>query len=362
MMAMIAGALLAASPCDASWPLWTLYAERFIAGDGRVIDRSASERSTSEGQAYALFFALVANDRASFQRLLTWTEQNLARGDLGRNLPAWHWGKRRDGTWGVIDKNSASDADLWIAYSLLEAGRLWADARYTALGRRVLSNIASRELAEAPQFGTILLPGPSGFSVSGGFRVNPSYAPPQLLRRFAQLGAPWDSVLHSSVQMLHLFAQGGAAPDWAFAKAGTLVEDPVHGRVGSYDAIRVYLWVGTMPERNPQLDRIAHGLLREFEKTAALPERIDARTLAARGSAPPGFYAALIPIAPPDARRALEARLSEARKDGLYGDPPAYYDQNLILFAQGFSESRYRFGGDGSLAPAWETRCLGRAR
>ena len=73
-------------------------------------------------------------------------------------------------------------------------------------------------------------------------------------------------------------------------------------------------------------------------------------------------YAALIPIAPPDARRALEARLSEARKDGLYGDPPAYYDQNLILFAQGFSESRYRFGGDGSLAPAWETRCLGRAR
>ena len=132
-----------------------------------MIDRSASERSTSEGQAYALFFALVANDRASFQRLLTWTEQNLARGDLGRNLPAWHWGKRRDGTWGVIDKNSASDADLWIAYSLLEAGRLWADARYTALGRRVLSNVASRDLAEAPQFGTILLPGPSGFSVSG---------------------------------------------------------------------------------------------------------------------------------------------------------------------------------------------------
>ena len=91
-------------------------------------------------------------------------------------------------------------------------------------------------------------------------------------------------------------------------------------------------------------------------------QRAKKSALAARGSAPPGFYAALIPIAPPEVRAVLEARLAETRKDGLYGDPPAYYDQNLILFSQGFSESRYRFGSDGSLAPVWETRCLGRAR
>ena len=29
---------------------------------------------------------------------------------------------------------TASDADLWIAYTLLEAGRLWKERRYTALG------------------------------------------------------------------------------------------------------------------------------------------------------------------------------------------------------------------------------------
>ena len=57
-----------------------------------------------------------------------------------------------------------------------------------------------------------------------------------------------------------------------------------------------------------------------------------------------------------------EEHLARAFKRGLYGDPPAYYDQNLVLFAQGFTESRYRFGADGSLAPAWETRCIGRAR
>jgi len=130
----------------------------------------------------------------------------------------------------------------------------------------------------------------------------------------------------------------------------------------SYDAIRVPLWVGMMPERDAALDRVAEGLFRALDAKGKLPERLDARTLEGKGDAPPGFYAALIPLATPPAREVLTARLQTARKDGLYGSPPAYYDQNLILFAQGFTESRYRFGADGSLSPAWETRCLGRAR
>ena len=362
MIAMIAGALLAASPCGPSWPLWGRYVETFVAADGRVIDRSANDRTTSEGQAYALFFSLVANDRALFERLLTWTERNLARGDLGTNLPAWHWGRRKDGSWGVIDGNSASDADLWIAYALLEAGRLWSEPRYEKLARRVLANAAAREVASVPGFGPVLLPGPAGFALDGGYRINPSYAPPPLLRRFAHLGRPWEQVERSSLRFLQLFAAGGAAPDWAFAARGQLSPDPVTGRTGSYDAIRVYLWVGMMPERDDRIAGIGGALLRSFESTGRLPERLDARTLRAEGEAPPGFYAALLPLSPAEARPALERRLSAARSGGLYGSPPAYYDQNLALFAQGFLESRYRFGSDGSLIPAWETRCLGRAR
>jgi endo-1,4-beta-D-glucanase Y len=362
MIALLAGTLLAASPCNATWPLWQRYAETFLAADGRVIDRTAGDRSTSEGQAYALFFSLVANDRALFQRVLHWTEQNLAEGDLRTTLPAWHWGKRRDKSWGIVDRNPASDADLWLAFDLLEAGRLWSEPRYTVLGERVLANVAARELAQVPGFGTVLLPGPAGFAFEGGFRVNPSYEPPQVLRRLAQLGAPWDAVQQSSLQMLHVFAQGGAAPDWALAKSGRLLEDPVRGRVSSYDAIRVPLWIGMMPERDPQLDHVASGLFKALEEKGKLPERLDARTLQGRGEAPPGFYAALLPLAPSGTREVLTSRLESFRKGGLYGSPAAYYDQNLILFAQGFLESRYRFGSDGSLAPAWESRCLGRAR
>src|SRR5512140_2824396 len=127
------GAIAVVSPasgCAAvSWPTWTRYVQAFVADDGRVIDHGDHDRTTSEGQAYALFFALVANDRPLFERLLRWTGDNLADGRLAERLPAWSWGQRRDGSWGALDANSASDADLWTAYALLEGGRLWSEPR-----------------------------------------------------------------------------------------------------------------------------------------------------------------------------------------------------------------------------------------
>src|SRR5215471_13391151 len=42
-----------------SWPLWESYSRTIIDQQGRVIDRSAQDKTTSEGQSYAMFFALV---------------------------------------------------------------------------------------------------------------------------------------------------------------------------------------------------------------------------------------------------------------------------------------------------------------
>ncbi|MGJ4748803.1 glycosyl hydrolase family 8, partial [Leptospira sp. SA-E8] len=58
----------------AGWSAWEGFRERFMSADGRVIDKSVPQhQTTSEGQAYAMFFALVANDRDAFARLLRWT-------------------------------------------------------------------------------------------------------------------------------------------------------------------------------------------------------------------------------------------------------------------------------------------------
>ncbi len=358
-------------PCGAevSWPTWTRYVEAFVSGDGRVVDRSAHDRTTSEGQAYALFFALVANDRALFERLLRWTDANLAGGHLAERLPAWAWGQRHDGSWGPLDANSASDADLWLAYALLEAGRLWSEPRHVELGRRVLANVAAREVAVLPGLGPTLLPGPHGFALGRGrgWRLNPSYVPPQVLRAAAaaQPDGPWREVLASALRILRDTAARGAYPDWVlYTPGGGFRRDPVKGAVGSYDAIRVYLWLGMLPPDDPARrvlrDGTRPGPLRVLDERGTLPERIDVASLKAAGQAPVGFYAALLPLASsvdPGAVARLDGRVSAAAKDGLYGSPPAYYDQNLVLFARGFVEGRFRFASDGRLEPAWERAC-----
>src|ERR1700744_2342256 len=99
MTFMLSAALLAGmSPLPAAglstWPFWDHYAAHFISPEGRVIDPDRNKMTTSEGQSYALFFALVANDRPAFEKLLSWTEDNLAQGDLAKNLPAWSWGQK----------------------------------------------------------------------------------------------------------------------------------------------------------------------------------------------------------------------------------------------------------------------------
>jgi len=137
-----------AQTCD--WPLWQNYAKRFVQDDGRVLNSSMKPtESSSEGQSYAMFFALVGNDRASFDKLWTWTKANMSGSDIGQNLPGWLWGKKADNTWGVIDQNSASDADLWMAYALLEAARVWNAPQYRADAQLLLANVERNLIVDA---------------------------------------------------------------------------------------------------------------------------------------------------------------------------------------------------------------------
>ncbi len=70
--------LFAAGSIQSAWPLWDHYQDHFIQADGRVVDYDRDNLTTSEGQSYAMFFALVANDQNSFDKIYHWTAQNLA--------------------------------------------------------------------------------------------------------------------------------------------------------------------------------------------------------------------------------------------------------------------------------------------
>ena len=360
------------------WPLWDAYTARFLDGQGRVIDRNSPDqsqgRTTSEGEAYALFFSLVQNDRPRFEQILHWTEQNLAGGDLTARLPGWNWGKASDGGWKLLDSNPASDADLWIAYSLLEAGRLWQNPHYTSLGSALAARIAHEELVLVPGLGVTLIAGARGFHPDPKtWILNPSYLPPPLLIRMAQLDPsdPWSAALSSLQPLLVRGSGAGYAMDWVLAGstiapsetpaqlAAGVKNEPA---VGSYDAIRVYLWLGISNPATPNLHQLLDDVsgMSAYLKTQPLPpERVDStgKILGPNGSA--GFSAAVAPFLAALGRDAeAKAQLDRATRDpatGIIGQG-AYYDQNLALFASGWFEQRFRFDPKGRLVVPWKAR------
>lgn len=351
----------------ADWPAWEQFRSKFVSADGRVIDvGSDDERTVSEGQSYGLFFALVANDRASFDRLLHWTENNLAAGDLTLHLPAWLWGRGQDGKWGVLDSNAASDADLWIAYALLEAGRVWNERSYTVRGASLAKRVLDSETAHVPGLGFTLLPGPVGFHPQPDlWRVNPSYAPVQVLRGLAAAlpsDRRWQALVDSSARVLADTAPQGFSPDWSLYRTGKGFQPDTETHAESaYNAIRVYLWAGMLngndPIRGALLGRFAP-FARYIEAHGAPPERIDttdAKPGPNDGNA--GFSAAAIPFLIARGETAL-ADQQAARVDQLDAQTaPGYYTSVLTLFGLGWRDGRYRFAADGSLDLPWSSIC-----
>lgn len=358
-----------------AWPLWRAFTTRFIQPDGRVLDASTPQRhSSSEGQSYGMFFALLANDRARFESLWRWSIDNLFGGTLKGRLPAWWWGRAPDGSWRVLDGNSASDADLWFVYALAEAARLWNQPGYARDARMLLAAIESQEVSEVPEFGTMLLPGAAGFMRDGGlhWQFNPSYLPMPVLRRLAALSprGPWSRIAANTATLVQRSAGAhGLAPDWiAYAMdtqgAWAFTAHPEKGSTGSYDAIRTYLWAGMTPRNDalaPVLRRRLGGMAAALRTAAVPPEKVQTVTGQTDGQGPAGFSAALLPyLRTLGAAAALKAQQERVRTQLLEAPPggqPPYYDQVLGLFGTGWMDQRYQFLPSGRLQLRWEKAC-----
>ncbi|MEZ2293334.1 cellulose synthase complex periplasmic endoglucanase BcsZ [Variovorax sp. RCC_210] len=375
-----AAAAPAAAPACHPATDWLAFASRHIQPDGRVIDfNTPQQQSTSEGQSYGLFFALVHNDRPTFARVLAWTESNLAGGSLSKQLPAWQWGRKPEGGWGVLDPNAASDADLWIAYALMEAGRLWNDTNYRTLGRAVLAMAVRDEVVSLPGLGRMLLPWPKSVATAPAWRLNPSYMPLQLLRYFQQAdpAGPWHEVTDNTLRMFGAVTPKGFAPDWCAWSQDerAFVADPVKGVTGSYDAIRTYLWAGMLSDKDPARKMLLLNLRGPRVLLAdhqPVPEYVDTVTGAVRGMAPLGFAGAMLPYlkaaGETDALAAQVARVPGGRVVAVPPNPNTppvtppvaplpYYEQCLLLFGQAWLDGRYEFGRNGQLQTSWRTLC-----
>lgn len=349
---------VSAAQSQKDWPLWQSFWQEFVTLDGRVVDPYNDKNiTTSEGQSYALFFALVNNQPERFSLLLDWTEKNLAQGDLTKYLPAWQWGKAENGQWQVLDNNSASDSDLWIVYSLLEAARLWHKPEYFRLANKMAELILAHEVAELPGLGQTLLPAPYGFYQQGKLAtLNPSYVPLQLLEHLANAldNEKWTHLLHSSYQLISASSPLGFAPDWVDF-------DENHGLIhnkpkGSYDAIRVYLWSGMLASSSTyakNLRAMHQPILKVTEKNNYPPISVDVTQGITKGRGGTGFMAALLPLAMQSKKDNLVDTLLANIAQAPLQPGKSYYNHMLTLFGMGWYEQRFSFEKNGKLQLPW---------
>ena len=348
-----------------TWPEWEGFKDNFIV-DGRVIDYSDDRKiTTSEGQSYAMFFALVANDRSMFDQLYHWTQTQLSNGNLGATLPAWLWGWNKDlGRNDILDSNPASDSDLWIAYDLAEAGRIWNNYAYRSTSKSLARQILERETVAVDNYGLVLLPGPVGFKIdSHTYRLNPSYSPIQILQRLADLNndSRWEQLISSGYRITLESASHGYSPDWLEVSHGKLKLDRQTQGLGSYNSIRSYLWAGMLHDDAPQKEALLNQfkpMMKSTEENGYPPRLVNTSRGSGKQEGSAGFSAAMLPMLKALGREdSLQLQLNRVKDNLKFDNHERYYDSVLALYSLGWVEGRFRFGVSGELITPSNEQC-----
>ena len=152
----------------------------------------------------------------------------------------------------------------------------------------------------------------------------------------------------------------GYAPDWIIYDYDKgFLPDSEKSSIGSYNAIRVYLWAGMLSHGDPDSGILLDALkpmAKLVEKRGSPPESINTLTGVTNNDGPSGFSAAMVPLLQAAGlNKAVDEQL--ARIDALPIAEDSYYGQVLGLFGLGWHNNLYRFDSEGNLAPRWMSTC-----
>lgn len=316
-------------------PYWEQYKTHFISEDGRIIDYYQNSASHSEGQGYGMLLAVMHDDRALFDKIWQWTDNNLRVRQDG--LLGWLWGKRTNGKWEIIDYNNATDGDILVAYALLEAGEKWEVKEYGDEALKIIKAIRE-EIAFNWQGKQLLLPAYYGFTQGDEFIVNPSYFILPAFRAFAKVDQKsfWDNVHKGSSAVLSEaeFSTLRLPADWIkLGQSGTSVYSERSENFG-YEAIRVPLYISM--EEKPKFPQGMREILNTYNAVGYIPLWVNLIDNSfSLKTAPAGFYAVFARAAVTMGEDALSEKLLEEAKHKLAEEKDDYYSFTLYLLATG---------------------------
>jgi len=218
---------------------YELYKLNFMTKDGRIIDYDKNNCTTSEGQSYMMLRSLVMKDKKTFDLVWQWTKNNLQRED---DLFAWLWGKNKDGKYLILDNNSASDADIDIAFALLLAQQKWGDFQYFEGAKPIIDSIWNNETKQIGDY-LVLMPGVKQ-TTEEKIEINPSYFSPYAFKFFQKYDEAhnWGLLVDSSYYYLEQATSKttGLPVNWARIENGQIVLENSPKSDFSYDAVRVF--------------------------------------------------------------------------------------------------------------------------
>lgn len=219
---------------------YAYYKKNFISSDGRVMDPDRGDITTSEGQSYILQRSVAVNDVKTFNFTYKWTKEHLQRRD---KLFSWIWGQDKKGEFKVLDRNSAADADLNIAFALILAYERWHDQKYLKEAKPIICSIWRNETKKIGKY-RVLMPGWVQTRVDK-IEINPSYFSPYAFKFFKKYDKhhDWDKVTDSSYYYIMASSaktKTGLPPNWFLIENGEIVLEDSKRSDFSYDAIRVF--------------------------------------------------------------------------------------------------------------------------
>lgn len=314
---------------------WITFKDRFIAGDGRVIDYVNNKISSSEGQSYAMIMAVEMNDHSTFDLVWNWTVHNLQV--RGRDsLMAWKWGERATGEWDVIDHNNAADGDTFIALALLKAAEQWGRDDYKAEALAIMDDIREKLVVE--KWGKLfLLPGYYGFIREDSFILNPSYLLLSAYKQFARHSHNdfWNRLYNDSLSVIEnsFFGRYNLPADWLVKdKEGQRIYEERSEHFG-YESIRVLLYLSW--DNNTSVLNRLEPYLDFVESIGYLPCCVNlSEDTISMHEATGGFYAVLARAAGDYGRKEQSRFFMKKAVEKIKHEKDDYYSNILYLLSK----------------------------
>ncbi|GAB6065488.1 glycosyl hydrolase family 8 [Aquifex pyrophilus] len=227
---------------DTLFKAYEIYLKNVIQEDGRVIDWHNNGVTHSEGIGYTLFLSVIFGDKETFYKVLRWMEYNMGFNKFG--LIPWLWGEK-EGKWGVIDYNDASDGNMWIAYSLLLGYEKWGDKSLKELALRIIEAIKEHNIYKGEKC-LYILGGSEGFLNDRYVVINPSYYFPPIFDKFYKYDKDeiWKKLKKTTEKIFKKFVVTDILlyPEWVYINRKSCKAEEFKGVMG-FNAIRIPIWI-----------------------------------------------------------------------------------------------------------------------